>query len=69
MSMDIYDQATDKEEKERASCIAANSQNSERLAVGNCNFCHSALLGARRFCDVDCRDDFEYEAERRRVSG
>ena len=67
--MDIYDQGTDKEEKERASCIAANSRNSDRLIDGCCNFCHVPLGVGLRFCDNDCRDDFELERSRRRVNG
>jgi len=66
--MDIYDQATSKEEAERAACIAAARANSDRLSVGCCNFCHQSLAGKLRFCDADCRDDFEHEQARRRVN-
>lgn len=34
-------------------------------AIGRCLFCGAALAGELRFCDVDCRDDFEREQQRK----
>lgn len=32
----------------------------QRLAfIGACHNCHEPLTDQHRFCDVDCRDDFE----------
>lgn len=32
----------------------------ERLAyIGICHYCDEPLADPQRFCDVDCRDDFE----------
>lgn len=32
----------------------------QRLAyVGHCHNCHETLTDPHRFCDVDCRDDYE----------
>lgn len=36
---------------------------------GACHFCDQDLAGAARFCDADCRDDFEKEQAARRRAG
>lgn len=57
---DIYDQATEREEKERELCLAlARSNNQKLLPKGECFNCSEALAPPCLFCDVDCRDDWQ----------
>jgi hypothetical protein len=34
-------------------------------SIGKCLYCGTPLTGDMRFCDSDCRDDFEYMIYRR----
>jgi len=38
-------------------------------ARGACLFCREALAEGLRFCDADCRDDFDRLSEARKRSG
>lgn len=38
----------------------------ELTPTGRCGYCGAALAGELRFCDADCRDDYERQALRRR---
>lgn len=59
--MDIYDQATLKEEQEREVLLAMmRSCAPSILPKGRCYNCDSALTDLHRlFCDADCRDDWQ----------
>ncbi|GLP95317.1 hypothetical protein [Paraferrimonas sedimenticola] len=55
---DVIDQANELQEMRIAHQI--ENRNNERLInTGRCHYCDS-LTGDRCFCDVDCRDDFEF---------
>lgn len=58
--MDIYDQATVIEERDRELAIKAareRSKHTERF-TGHCLNCNEQIT-VGRFCDADCRDDWE----------
>lgn len=57
---DIYDQAAEREERDRERAIAAARASSAALPfVGACYNCDSIVPDGHRFCDIDCRDDWE----------
>lgn len=43
-----------------------NRQHESVKATGCCLYCHAELSGEKRWCDSDCRDDWEFEQSRRR---
>ncbi len=59
--MDIYDQATLKEEQEREVLLAMMRNRAPSIyPSGMCHNCNSALQDTRHlFCDADCRDDWQ----------
>ena len=60
--MDIFDMATEHEERTRDNCIAAaRNVKEEAKATGFCLFCNEPIAMERRFCSVDCREDWELE--------
>jgi RNA polymerase-binding transcription factor DksA len=68
--MDFFDKATETEELERDAAIAAARAARQSLAAtGKCHSCGAAAVPGARFCDVDCRDDFERSRQRARVNG
>jgi hypothetical protein len=75
---DIYDQATDREEKDRALALEHVRRNAApMLATGVCHYCGSPTRRRMLFCDPvnsegvkgSCRDDFEKEQARKRRNG
>jgi hypothetical protein len=63
---DIYDQATEREERDREMAIAAAKRSAPALPyVGRCHNCDASLPESMRFCDADCCRDFE---KRQRLS-
>lgn len=66
---DIYDQATDKEMRDRELAIAAvRSQNQQLRYTGHCLSCNE-ILTEGRFCGAECREDFELAEKMRRMHG
>jgi hypothetical protein len=66
---DIYEQASEAEERDRALALKTQKERAARTAliqIGRCYFCEADVGGGRLFCDSDCRDDFELEQKRRR---
>lgn len=58
--MDIYDQATEREEKERELAIAAARRSVPVLAyTGVCHNCEAPTAPSVRFCDKLCLEDYE----------
>jgi len=37
--------------------------------TGHCHHCGDITGGGRKFCDADCRDDYQVAKERARVAG
>lgn len=68
--MDIYDQASEREERDRDAAIDAARRKAGVLPyVGHCYFCSERLDDGKRFCDADCRDGYEFENAQRRRQG
>lgn len=75
---DIYDQATDREEKDRALAIEhARRSPAPLLPIGVCHYCGSPTRHRMLFCDPistegvkgSCRDDWEREKAAKRRNG
>ncbi len=67
--MDVFDQVTDREIKDRELCIkAAITARTEPVLkpAGTCYNCGETVTGQQLFCDGDCRQD--YTARNRRKS-
>jgi len=67
---DIYEQASEAEERDRALALKTQKERAAREALiptGRCYFCEEDVGIGRLFCDGDCRDDFEREQKRRRI--
>lgn len=57
---DEIDRAQEREQIDRDLAIAAAVVSAHVLpACGECYNCQSAVSGALRFCDADCRSDWE----------
>ena len=66
---DIYEQATEKEERDRDLAIqAARAKNQPLKITGFCLFCNQQLA-SRRFCDAECREDYEMQQKMKRIAG
>jgi hypothetical protein len=66
---DIFDRASEKEERDRDLAIrAARAKNQPLKITGFCLFCNEALSD-RRFCSAECREDYEMVQNCRRISG
>ena len=66
--MDIYDRASDAEERDRELAIKTQKERAARdklIPIGYCHFCNGEIPAGRLFCNGDCRDDFEREQKRR----
>jgi hypothetical protein len=58
MSSDQIDQACEREEKDRAVSLALRKPIGPE-AVGVCLHCGEPVGDGRRWCDGDCRDDWQ----------
>ena len=83
-SSDIGDQATALEELnlrvalENQKLAALNQlkprlvekkKNGKLVQVHTCLYCHEELEDGERFCDSDCRDDWQKEQNMRKITG
>ena len=67
--MDFYDQASEKEERDRDLAIrAARAKNQPITFTGRC-LCCNAQIEVGRFCDSWCREDFELEQKMKKIAG
>ena len=58
--MDIYDQATVREEQERDIALRTiRSRNRELIHSGTCHNCVAEIPAPKIFCDAECRDDWQ----------
>ena len=58
---DVFDQASEREDKEREEAIqAVRNSNTMLPATGRCCHCEAYVGGEMRFCDADCRDAWEF---------
>lgn len=68
---DPLDWASEIETREREAAVAAQIERGKLGGIqekGSCHNCEESL-GEGLFCDKDCREDFEYRENRRRVNG
>lgn len=57
---DVFDQASEREDRDRALAIeAARGRADGPYPCGACYNCGETLQGDMRFCDLDCRDDWQ----------
>jgi len=66
--MDDIDRAQDQAEKILAANIAAVPHDT-LPATGDCYNCGASVPSGHRFCDVDCRDDYDRQIAARRRDG
>jgi hypothetical protein len=60
MAADILDVASEYEENQREMALAQARANAAKLTItGRCYNCEEEV-GQQLFCDVDCREDFEF---------
>lgn len=58
--MDIYDQATEREERDREMALKIAARSAPALPyVGCCYNCGASTPESVRFCDRDCLQDYE----------
>lgn len=63
--MDNADRAQrDLEILERARRYKRDAQKKKVISTGYCLFCGEPLEAGRRWCDADCRDDWQKESDR-----
>jgi hypothetical protein len=68
--MDICDQATETEEYFMSLALSEHRNNRYVLAsIGRCHYCDEQIAAGERFCDAECRDDYEHEQKRREMHG
>lgn len=61
--MDIYDKATEVEEKARE--LSLKFRKPELEFTGQCHNCEESVPPPARFCDTHCRDDYELREKHR----
>lgn len=62
--MDILDQAAAFEEMDRERALKMRDRGPTIAATGECLNCEAPVADGRRWCDADCRDDWQ-RAQRR----
>ena len=67
---DQIDQANDRAEAERQAMIEAQKEkHGKTLAYkGACHYCGTLIAPPKRFCDNECRDEYDYEQTRRQAN-
>lgn len=63
-----FDQASDLEEQFRAEA-ASFRKPSGPVPCGACHWCGEVVKGDKRFCSVECRNDWQHVEERKRQLG
>jgi len=67
---DIYDQATMREEQERELSLAASRKPGPKLSSnGHCHYCNEQITDDKRFCDAECRDLWQTNANAKLRAG
>lgn len=62
---DLVDDAEANEAMERERAIAAARAWSPLQPTGRCHWCDEPVADGLKFCDPDCRDDYEHAMLRR----
>ena len=68
---DPLDFATELAERERAFLVAEQLKKTENILAikGYCYNCDEKLEAGLRFCDEDCRDDYDWMVKRGKANG
>lgn len=66
---DDVDKTADRLEVETPYLIQASKKPVGPQPNGFCNWCNSAVGEGQKFCDSDCRNDYEHDQRRRRING
>lgn len=69
---DLTDQATFLEEIHREKAVEAFQaalRRDQTMPRGECRHCGAKIAPEARFCDADCRDDFERASKMQKISG
>lgn len=67
---DLIDRASALDEQLREAYInKAREQKPKLEATGQCLYCEAELSDGQRFCDVECRDDWQRENDAKRRAG
>lgn len=66
--MDIFDRATEAEERMREAALQEAKHKAEKYSrtlqyLGYCHYCYEPTEHNKRFCDRFCRDDWEKEQQ------
>ena len=68
--MDDADRASEREDIARAAALEAVRRRFDSLPpLGCCYYCGEALRAGKRFCDSDCRDDYDRQEKMRSRTG
>lgn len=70
--MDDIDRAQARDAEFRDAAERSRRIQAERRALpytGHCHHCGAITGGGRRFCDTDCRDDYDHAARMRTING
>jgi len=68
--MDISDRATEREEFDRIIALRQQSARAPDIpATGECHNCAASVPPGARFCDRDCREDWQREQDARQRGG
>ena len=63
MSADPFDDAAELEEAERRYRIERARHEKIGKSIGRCFYCNAELEHGKRWCDSDCREDWEMQQE------
>jgi hypothetical protein len=67
--MDDADLTAHRAEIEEGLLRRASRKPSGPPPIGECYFCQSPLTSGLRFCDAECRDDYENQQARKKTFG
>ena len=68
--MDIFDQASELEEKERTRAIAHARKPVKKIyPAGFCHYCSERVGAGMLFCDIECSDGWQEEDDARTRNG
>lgn len=66
---DEADMTADRDEREAPMRIAASRKPTSPAPNGHCMSCGDPVPEGHRYCDAECREDFEREERMRKIGG
>lgn len=64
MTPDPNERASELEELARQSAMVTSKKAEGPVATGECLYCHERLPKPMRWCNADCRNDYQIEQQR-----